>query len=176
VQPRSLYIDEGNLVTSAGSAAGLDMMLHVIRSDYGSKVANMVAQRLVVAPHRSGGQLQFLPKPVSKDEKGRLASLMDWCRANLAKDHSLDALARRAVMSPRTLQRQFKETTGLSPSEWLISERVNQSKSLLEETFLPLPKIAEKVGFNSLESFRRHFRLIVGTNPSSYRESFGRVS
>ena len=174
VQPDSLYVDEGQVITSAGSAAGLDMLLHLVRRDYGSVVANRVAQRLVIPPHREGGQAQFVPRPMPQDESGRLARLMDWVREHPALPHTLRSLAERAVMSPRTLQRQFHNATGLAPYDWLVRERVAVARELLEaHTPLPIPRIAELAGFGSEESMRRHFRRIAMTSPAAYREKFG---
>jgi len=174
VEPQSLYVDEGQVLTSAGSAAGLDMFMHMVRQDYGARVANSVAQRLVIPPHRDGGQAQFLPKPLPADDRGRLGSVMEHVRSKPAAAHSVATLARRASMSPRTLQRQFRETVGLSPLEWITRERIGIAKDLLECSDAPLGQVAERVGFNSIESFRRHFRLIVGTSPSAYRAQFSR--
>ena len=172
VDANALYIDEGQILTSAGSAAGLDMLLHLVRRDYGSQIANQVAQRLVIPPHREGGQAQYLPRPLPADERGRLAKLMDWVRANPAARHTVSALARRAAMSTRTLQRQFRETVGLSPAEWLVRERIGIAKDLLESSATPLPSIASRSGFGSQESFRRHFRRVTGTSPTAYRKQF----
>lgn len=176
VDPDVLYIDEGQVVTSAGSAAGLDMLLHLVRRDYGAKVANAVAQRLVIPPHRAGGQAQYVPRPMPTDERGRIASLMDWFRAHPAEPCTLPILARRVSMSVRTLQRQFRETVGLSPREWVVRERVALAKDLLEDGRTRLDKVAASVGFGSQESFRRHFRRLVGTSPSAYRERYARAS
>ncbi len=174
VQPDALYVDEGQLITSAGSAAGLDMLLHLVRRDYGGPVANRVAQRLVVAPHREGGQAQFVPRPMPHDESGRLAKLMDWMRLHPALPHTLRSLAERAAMSPRTLQRQFQDATGMAPYEWLVRERVATARDMLEaRTPLPIGRIAELAGFGSEESMRRHFRRIVMTSPAAYRDKFG---
>jgi AraC family transcriptional activator FtrA len=177
VQPDALYVDEGQVITSAGSAAGLDMLLHLVRRDYGSVVANRVAQRLVIPPHREGGQAQFVPRPMPQDESGRLARLMDWVREHPALPHTLRSLAERAVMSPRTLQRQFHNATGMAPYEWLVRERVAVARELLEaQTPLPIARIAELAGFGSEESMRRHFRRIAMTSPGAYREKFGHGS
>lgn len=174
VQPDALYVDEGQIITSAGSAAGLDMLLHLVRRDYGGAVANRVAQRLVVAPHREGGQAQFVPRPMPHDESGRLAKLMDWMRLHPALPHTLRSLAERAAMSPRTLQRQFQDATGMAPYEWLVRERVAVARDMLEaRTPLPIGRIAELAGFGSEESMRRHFRRIVMTSPAAYRDKFG---
>lgn len=175
VEPDALYIDEGQIITSAGSAAGLDMLLHLVRRDYGGAVANRVAQRLVVAPHREGGQAQFVPRPMPNDESGRLTKLMDWMRRHPALPHTLRSLAERAAMSPRTLQRQFHDATGMAPYEWLVRERVAAAREMLEaRTLLPIGRVAELAGFGSEESMRRHFRRIVLTSPTAYREKFGR--
>ncbi|MES2938019.1 MAG: transcriptional regulator FtrA [Pseudomonadota bacterium] len=173
LQPDSLYVDEGRILTSAGSAAGLDMMLHLVRRDHGAKVANLVAQRLVMAPHRLGDQAQFVARPMAADEAARLSKLMDWVRARPAHPHSLKSLAARAAMSVRTLQRQFREACGLSPVEWLTRERVQIARELLETTRKPLGQVAALAGFGSDESFRRHFRLLAGTSPLAYRKQFG---
>ncbi|MFL9930161.1 transcriptional regulator FtrA [Paraburkholderia sp. RL18-103-BIB-C] len=176
VQPDALYVDEGRIITSAGSAAGLDMLLHLVRRDHGIAVANRVAQRLVVPPHREGGQAQFVPRPMPLDDSGRLAKLMDWVRAHLAAPHTLRSLAERAAMSPRTLQRQFHDATGMAPYEWLLRERVAFARELLEaqaQAPLPMARVAELAGFGSEESLRRHFRRIALTSPGAYRRRFG---
>jgi AraC family transcriptional activator FtrA len=174
VQPDALYVDERQIITSAGSAAGLDMLLHLVRRDHGSAVANRVAQRLVVPPHREGGQAQFVPRPMPQDEGGRLAKLMDWVREHPALPHTLRSLAERAAMSPRTLQRQFHDATGMAPYEWLVRERVAIARELLEAPApVPMARIAELAGFGSEESLRRHFRRIALTSPGAYRKKFG---
>jgi AraC family transcriptional activator FtrA len=172
VEPDALYVDEGRILTSAGSAAGLDMLIHLVRKDFGAKVANQIARRLVIAPHRAGGQSQFVARPVPKDERGRLARLQQWLRAHLDQPHSITSMAARAAMSPRTLQREFKAATGESAFAWLIRERIEYARELLEQRSLPLRGIAERVGIASLESFRHHFRRQVGTTPSEYRLKF----
>ena len=167
-----LYVDEGQVITSAGSAAGLDMLLHLVRRDYGARVGNMVAQRLVVAPHREGGQAQFLPRPMAHDEQGRLSRLMDWLRSHPAEPHTVASMAERAAMSPRTLQRQFQDATGMGPVEWLVRERVAIAKDLLESPDIALAKVAERAGFGSEESLRHHFRRVASTTPGAYRRAF----
>ncbi|MDR6384369.1 transcriptional regulator FtrA [Paraburkholderia caribensis] len=174
VKPDALYVDEGQVITSAGSAAGLDMLLHLVRRDYGSAIANRVAQRLVVPPHRDGGQAQFVPRPMPQDDGGRLARLMDYVRANPALAHTLASLAGQAAMSTRTLQRQFRDATGMAPYDWLIRERVAIARKLLESPAdLPMSRVAELAGFGSEESLRRHFRRIALTSPGAYRKKFG---
>lgn len=172
LQTNALYVDQGQIMTSAGSAAGLDMMLHLVRKDYGAKIANLVAQRLVVPPHREGGQAQFVPRPMASDEHARLAKLMDWIRSNPALPHTLASMAERAAMSTRTLQRHFKESTGMAPGEWLIRERVAVAKELLESPHISLTQVAGMAGFGSEESLRRHFRRIVENSPGNYRKQF----
>jgi AraC family transcriptional activator FtrA len=167
-----LYVDEGQVISSAGSAAGLDMLLHLVRRDYGARVGNMVAQRLVVAPHREGGQAQFLPRPMAHDEQGRLSRLMDWLRSHPAQQHTVASMAARAAMSPRTLQRQFQEATGMGPVEWLLRERVAIAKDLLESPDIALAQVAERAGFGSEESLRHHFRRVAATTPGAYRRAF----
>jgi AraC family transcriptional activator FtrA len=171
VEADALYIDNGQVITSAGSAAGLDMLLHLVRRDYGARVGNMVAQRLVVPPHREGGQAQFLPRPMPADEAGRLAKLMDWLRRHPREPHSVATMAARAAMSPRTLQRQFRDATGMGPLEWLTRERVAIAKDLLESP-LPIAQVAERAGFGSEETLRHHFRRLVATTPGAYRKAF----
>ncbi|AOK31599.1 transcriptional regulator [Burkholderia singularis] len=173
VNPDALYVDAGQIVTSAGSAAGLDMLMHVVRRDYGSAIANRVAQRLVLPPHRDGGQAQFVPRPLPRVSGDRLAKLIDWMRAHAAQPHTLASLAARAAMSPRTLQRLFRDATGLGPYEWLIRERVGLAKELIErDPALSVARVAALAGFGSEESLRRHFRRIAATSPAVYRRNF----
>lgn len=175
VEPDALYIDEGQVLTSAGSAAGIDMLLHLVRRDHGGAVANRVAQRLVVPPHREGGQAQFVPRPMPRDEASPLAKLMDWVRANPRLDHSVASLAAHAAMSARTLQRQFLDATGMGPYAWVVRERVSIARDLLESRpDLPMERVADLAGFGSEESLRRHFRRIALTSPAAYREQFAR--
>jgi len=174
VEPNALYVDEGQVITSAGSAAGLDMLLHLVRRDFGARVANQVAHRLVVAPHREGGQAQFVPRPVASDERGRLARLLDLIRAHPEARHTLKSLAARAAMSTRTLQREFRAATGQAPYEWIVGERIARARELLESTALTPGGIAERVGMGSVESLRHHFRRRLGTTPARYRARFAR--
>jgi AraC family transcriptional activator FtrA len=172
VLPDDLYVDNGQIITSAGSAAGLDMLLHLVRRDYGAHVGNLVAQRLVLPPHREGGQAQFLPRPMAHDDDGRLARLLDYLRAEPARDHSVRSMAAYAAMSPRTLQRHFQEATGFGPVEWLLRERIAIVKDLLETSDLALARVAEQAGFGSEESLRHHFRRLAATTPAAYRRQF----
>jgi AraC family transcriptional activator FtrA len=172
VQPNALYVDEGNVVTSAGSAAGLDMLLHLVRNDHGAKIANQVARRLVIPPHRQGDQAQFIPRPVSPDERGRLSRLLDFIRAHPAERHTIARLAARAAMSPRTLHREFQAATGESAYAWITRQRIEHARELLERRELPLTRVAELSGLGSLESLRHHFRRLLGTTPAAYRSRF----
>jgi AraC family transcriptional regulator, transcriptional activator FtrA len=172
VEPNALYIEQDQVLTSAGSAAGLDMLVHLVRRDHGPKVANQVAQRLVIPPHRDGDQAQYVPRPIAPDESSRLSRLLDWIRGHLGEQHSIASLSRRAGMSPRTLLRRFKEATGLAPNEWLVRERVATAREMLESGRVALGRVAERAGFGSQESFRRHFRLHVGVPPAAYHKRF----
>jgi AraC family transcriptional activator FtrA len=174
VLPNALYADEGRVITSAGSAAGLDMLLYLVRKDYGAKIANQVARRLVIPAHRQGGQAQFIERPVSQDERGRVAKLLDFIRAHPAERHTIEALAARAAMSPRTLHREFRAATGESAYAWILRQRIERARDLLEQDRLPLPRVAQLAGLSSLESMRHHFRRLVGTTPAAYRQRFRR--
>lgn len=174
VSPDALYVDEGSLLTSAGSAAGLDMMLHMVRSDHGTKVANAVARRLVIPPHRDGGQAQFIPRPVQRQEERQLSKLMERVRRKPAEAYSLARMATLSSLTIRTLQRQFRSKTGMTPVEWLVQERVSIAKELLEATKASISNIVDTTGFGSEESLRRHFRRIVGIPPLAYRDRFSR--
>jgi AraC family transcriptional regulator, transcriptional activator FtrA len=175
VRENELYVDAGQIITSAGAAAGLDMMLHVVRLDHGAKIANLVAQSLVIPAHREGGQAQFLPRVVSVNGLHPIAPLLEWIRANLKAKHDLRSLARRAGVSERTLQRQFRDATGLWPTQWIVHERVARAKDTLETTRAPLWTVADSCGFGAEESFRYHFRRIVGTSPGRYRRRFSQL-
>ncbi|GHD68861.1 transcriptional regulator FtrA [Jeongeupia chitinilytica] len=172
VQPDVLYVDEGRLLTSAGSAAGLDMMLHIVRSDYGAEVANSVARRLVIPPHRDGGQQQYIERPLPRFDNNRLAQTMDWMRARAVEPLTLAQMAGHAAMSPRTFLRQFRDATGATPYDWLLRERVGIARHLLETGDIDLTRLAQASGFGSVESLRAHFRRVVGVAPSVYRRRF----
>ena len=172
VRENVLYVDTGQVITSAGSATGMDMLLHMVRKDYGVRVANLVAQRLVLAPWRDGERSQRVDRAIPLGEPSRLAALTEWVRAHLDQPQTLASMAERAALSQRTLQRQFLEATGLSPIDWVIRERVALARELLETTDRPLPWIADRAGFGSLESFRRHFRVLAGCSPTHYRQHF----
>ncbi|GES43773.1 transcriptional regulator FtrA [Rhizobium dioscoreae] len=172
VEPHSLYVDEGDILTSAGSAAGLDLCIHVVRKDFGAKAANSVARRLVVAAHREGGQMQFIERPVAGRGATRLSALLDAIRRDLAQQWSVQRMAEEACVSVRSLHRHIREATGVAPGEWLQNERLARSRELLEETSLPVSVIAMHVGLGSAANFRHHFRTSVGLSPTAYRSRF----
>ena len=164
------------MLTSAGSAAGIDLCLHLVRKDFGARVANRVARRLIAQPHREGGQSQFIDRPLPEGRDGRVAELLDWMIVNLQRDIRLSEIALRAHMSQRTLLRRFRLATGMTPKFWLLRERVRRSQQILEATDLTMEEVAGESGFGSAEAFRYHFRRITRTNPKNYRLAFrGRV-
>jgi len=177
VDPNVLYVDEGGVLTSAGSAAGLDLCLHLVRRDYGPAVANHVARRLVISPHRDGGQAQFLERPVESRERASrerqpLSALLDKIRRRLGEPLRIGELARLAAMSERTFMRRFRATTGLSPADWITRARVDAARELLENTALSIDQIAERCGLGTPTTLRHHFRKKVGLSPTQYRNGF----
>ncbi len=172
VDPDVLYVDAGQVLTSAGSAAGLDLMLHLVRRDFGSRMANNVARRLVVPPHREGGQAQFVQQPLPPPGRDRLSPLLDRMRRRLDQAHPVSALAAQLSMSERNFLRHFKAATGTSPHDWLTGIRVQHARELLESTRLPIDRIAEQCGFGTATTLRHHFRLRLGRSPAAYRRSF----
>jgi transcriptional regulator GlxA family with amidase domain len=168
-----LYIEDGNVMTSAGTAAGLDCCLHLIRRRYGAEPANRVARRLVVPPHRQGGQAQFVEQPMPATARdSRLATVLDWVRSHLDQPHTLDSLAETALMSRRTFTRQFRQLTGTTVGDWLQGERLAFSQRLLESSQHPVETIAAMAGFGSPESLRLHFRRAFGVSPTAWRQTF----
>lgn len=174
VDPDVLYVDSGQLITSAGSAAGIDACLHLVARDFGTQVANSVARRLVMSPQRSGGQAQFIPTPVSPAPRNDLSRVMQWARERLHEPLEVRDLASEAAMSERTFLRRFTEASGQSPKTWLQHERLGRARELLESSDQNTEQIAERCGYRSVESFRVAFRTVVGVPPSVYRERFGR--
>ncbi|WP_432807256.1 transcriptional regulator FtrA [Microvirga terrae] len=173
VEPDVLYVDEGRVLTSAGSAAGIDLCLHVVRTDFGPEIANRLARRLVVPPHREGGQAQFIERPVPPAREGlRFAPLFDRMRARLGEEQPVARLAAEAGMSVRTFLRRFKAATGLPPGEWLLAERLARARELLESTGWSIEDIAGATGFGSAATLRHHFRTRLGTSPAAYRSRF----
>lgn len=167
-----LYVEDNRVFTSAGSAAGLDLGLHIIRKDYGVRVANAVARRLVLSAKRDGGQRQFVPRPEPRRRAGDIAPLIETVRARLDEDWPLDRMAREAGMSKRTVSRRFIDEMGTSPLAWLTGERITHATELIESGAGTLADIAEASGFRSLETFRREFKRQTGTAPSHYRRLF----
>lgn len=172
VQSDVLYIEEGRLFTSAGSAAGLDLCLHLVRCDYGPDVANHVARRLVIPPHRDGGQAQFVERPVHKRGRDALSPLMDEMLRRLDEPFSIPRLARMAAMSERTFIRRFKYATGSTPADWLTAARVDRARELLESSAESIDRIAALTGLGSAATLRHHFRRRLRVSPSAYRNSF----
>jgi AraC family transcriptional regulator, transcriptional activator FtrA len=175
VRPDVLFIDNGQTLTSAGSAAGIDLGLHLIRRDHGAAVAAQVARRLVMPPQRDGGQAQYIRHPdsdTSEPSEEPIARTMEWAVRNLARPLTLEALARRAHMSTRTFTRHFAEQIGTTPHVWLTTQRVRRAQELLETTTRPLQHVAADVGFGTVENLRHHFRTRVGTSPGRYRATF----
>lgn len=170
VLPEALYVDEGQIVTSAGSAAGLDMLLHLVKRDYGYRVANLVAQRLVIPFLRDGGQRQLTNKPVIEQKENPMTTLAAWLMENLALPHTLQSLSNRAMMSNRTLQRRFQDAVGVPIMQWITLQRIAYAKELLSTTPLPLSHIAERIGYSSEATFRHHFRKIERCSPTAFRK------
>ena len=173
VDPDVLYVDEGDIVTSAGTAAGIDCCLHLLRQRHGAAAANSVARRLVVPPHRQGGQAQFIEQPHPDSARdSRLSILMDKVRASLREPHTLDSLAARAAMSRRTFTRHFRQLTGTTVQQWLLGERLSLAQRLLEASDQAVERIAELAGFGSPVSFRQQFRSAFGVTPTAWRQTF----
>ena len=168
-----LYQDEGQLLTSAGSAAGIDLCLHVVRRDYGMEAANQVARRLVIPPHRDGSQTQQLSRPVAQlRESQRLGQLFDYLHQHLTLGHTVGSLAQRVGMSQRTFLRRFQEATGTTPARWLLNERLTRAKEFLENSRLSIDRIAEQTGFGNTATLRHHFRQHFALSPAQYRKQF----
>jgi len=175
LDPDVLYVDEGSILTSAGSAAGLDLSLHLVRRDFGPAIANQVARRLVLPAHRNGGQRQYVEQPVPPRENARLADVVADMRTRVDHPFTVAELARAAAMSERTFNRRFIEATGEAPGTWLIRARVERARELLESEDLPMEELARRSGFGSPATLRHHFRRLLSTSPSAYRERFGRT-
>ncbi|WP_093803373.1 helix-turn-helix domain-containing protein [Streptomyces sp. Wb2n-11] len=167
-----LYTDDGNVLTSAGAAAGLDLCLHLVRRDFGARVAGQLARRLVVPAHRTGGQAQFIDHPVPETDDDNLGPALQWAAARLHEPLTVDDMARRARMSPRTFYHRLQASTGTTPLQWLLGRRLAHAQSLLESTDLPIDRIGEESGLGTAANLRRHFTRQVGVSPSDYRRSF----
>ncbi len=173
VNPDVLYVDQGSIITSAGTASAIDCCLHIIRREYGANLANYMARRMVVSPHRQGGQAQYIQQPVRDiSTVDHFAEVLEWSRRNLHQAHSLDSLAERALMTRRTFTRRFKQVMGMTVGTWLLGQRLTLAQQLLETTDHPIELIAESAGFGTAVSLRQHFNQAFKTSPSSYRREF----
>jgi transcriptional regulator GlxA family with amidase domain len=173
VRPEQLYIDDGDVLTAGGGAAGMDLGLHLLRTQYGADVANRLARNMVVPPHRSGGQAQYVETPLpALDRDDPVGETLTWALGRLDQALPVDALARRARMSRRNFDRRFREITGTAPATWLTHQRVLRAQQLLESTRLPVEEVARQCGFSSAAALRPHFRRVVGTSPAAYRTTF----
>ncbi len=173
LEPDVLYVDEGDILTSAGTAAGIDCCLHVLRKLCGAQAANRVARRMVVAPHRQGGQAQFIEQPLAVHAgDDRLSPLLDWALHHLDEPHNVDAWAKRAAMSRRTFTRHFRQATGTTAVQWLLNQRLALAQRLLETSSRGIEAIASDAGFGSAVSLRQHFTAAFDTSPSAYRKQF----
>jgi AraC family transcriptional regulator, transcriptional activator FtrA len=173
VHPNALYVEDGKLLTSAGTAAGIDLCLHLVRMVHGSQVATKLARRMVVPPHRDGGQAQYVEVPLPKvPDSPTLEPLLTWLITNLDKPVDIDAMARRAHMAPRTFARRFRAETGTTPHDWLTAQRILLARRLLEETELGVDAVALRSGFGDASMLRHHFSRRVGATPHAYRSVF----
>lgn len=172
VEPDVLYVDDDPVITSAGTAAGIDACLHLVRKLQGAEVARAIARRMVVAPHREGGQAQFVNRPLPEGGGDSLAPLLDWMRHHPDQEASVEQLAARAHMSPRTFARRFQQETGTTPHRWLVGQRVLLAQRLLESTTEPVDAIAARCGFGNAAALRHHFGRRLGTTPLAYRRGF----
>ncbi|MEU8413597.1 helix-turn-helix domain-containing protein [Amycolatopsis japonica] len=172
LRPEELYVDEGDVVTGAGATAGIDTCLHLLARTEGQVVANRVARRIVAAPHRPGGQAQFIELPVPAADEDPLAEVMSWARAHLGTQHSIDGLAARAHMSRSTFTRSFRARTGTTVHNWLVAQRLARARHLLETTSLGVDAVAAQSGFGTPARLREHFATALGTTPTRYRVEF----
>jgi AraC family transcriptional activator FtrA len=175
VDPGVLYVDAGDVVTSAGSAAGIDMLLHLIRKDYGSQACNAVARAMVVPPHRDGGQAQYVESAVPA-QHSEFSKVFDYIRRHPDRSHRIETLAAMVAMTPRTFFRRFRAATGLTPYDWLLHERIRIAKDLLETSRRSIDRIASDAGFGSADTLRHHFRRVVGATPRDFRNLFQRAA
>ncbi|WP_347114816.1 helix-turn-helix domain-containing protein [Leclercia sp. S52] len=169
----ALYVDDDNIITSAGTAAALDCCLYIIRQRFGSEVANQIARRMIVPPHREGGQAQFIAQPVPETTRdARINHLIDYLQRNISQPLSLDVLAESVAMSRRTLTRHFMKATGMSVASWITAERLRRSQLLLESSNLPIEAVAEQVGYLSAVTWRQQFKARFGVSPAEWRKTF----
>jgi len=172
VEPDVLYVDEGSILTSAGSAAGIDLCLHIVRLDFGAEAANEVARRLVMPPHREGGQAQYVRDAARSAPADGLAPVLQWAEGHLHQELSVEQLARKAAMSPRTFARRFLEQTGTSPHQWLMHQRLLAAQRRLEKTAESVDRVAEAVGLGNASTLRQYFSRVLRTTPTAYRRQF----
>jgi transcriptional regulator GlxA family with amidase domain len=172
LDPNVLFVDDGDVLTSAGVAAGIDLCLHIVRRDFGSEVANRSARRCVVACWRNGGQVQFIPRPLVEADELTTGPTREWAATRLSESIDLAAMARQARMSVRTFTRRFRDETGLSPAQWLTRHRVERARLLLETTDLPVDEVARQSGFRTTVSLRQHLHSAVGVAPLTYRRTY----
>ncbi|MBM7480791.1 helix-turn-helix domain-containing protein [Oerskovia jenensis] len=176
VDPDVLFVDDGDIITSAGTAAGIDACLHIVRKEFGSAAANAIARRMVVPPQRDGGQRQYIDRPVPVCEEQSIREVLAWMSDHLDEPQTVEDLARRAHLSTRTFARTFVAETGTTPMQWLATQRVHHARTLLEESGLDLEEIARLCGFGSAALLRHHFRRAVGVPPTDYRQTFRHAS
>ncbi|WP_443333572.1 GlxA family transcriptional regulator [Streptomyces sp. CB00455] len=172
VDPDVLYTDDGDVLTSAGVASGIDLCLHIVRRDHGAVVANDVARRTVVPPHRDGGQAQFVTRPVPQEQRAGTTAARARMLDRLHEPLRLTDLARQEAVSVRTFTRRFREECGLSPGEWITRQRVERARQLLERTDLPMEHVARDAGFGTAQSLRKHVQAVLGVSPTAYRRTF----
>ncbi|MGI5457887.1 GlxA family transcriptional regulator [Streptomyces sp. CA-249302] len=172
VEPDVLYVDEEPVITSAGTAAGIDACLHIVRKEQGPEVANKIARRMVVPPHRDGGQAQYIERPLPKNSCDTVGEVLVWMDRHLDEDVTVEQLAERAHMSPRTFARRFQQETGTTPYRWILRQRVLQAQRLLEATDETVDAIAGRTGFGNAAALRHQFAQAIGTTPHAYRRTF----
>ncbi|WP_324787583.1 GlxA family transcriptional regulator [Streptomyces sp. H51] len=172
VEPDVLYVDEDPVITSAGTAAGIDACLHIVRKEQGPEVANKIARRMVVPPHRDGGQAQYIERPLPRSQGDTVAEVLVWMERHLDEDVTVEQLAARAHMSPRTFARRFQQETGTTPYRWILRQRVLLAQRLLEATDETVDAIAGRTGFGTAAALRHQFTQVLGTTPNAYRRTF----
>jgi transcriptional regulator GlxA family with amidase domain len=173
VDPDVLFVQDGRVITSAGTAAGIDAALHLVRTEHGAAAANVIARRMVIPPQRDGGQAQYITTPVQERCIDSLAGVMEWMLDNLSEDLSIEQMSRRALMSTRTFARRFRDDVGATPAAWLNRQRILRAQQLLETTDLGFELVAQRTGFGTAAVLRHHFLKVLQTTPTTYRRAFG---